>query len=416
VTLAATWRRDKTFDGFGGRAVDLTRQLKTLKELGAGDLELINSFALKTLTAEDVAVYVGKIANNQIDRDEERFSEEVLADFAASLPGKSLLEGHRWGPTGLGRFFKAWMQEDDETGVTWLMASFYLPRGVQESDEMIRKIDTGAAWAMSIGFFAPDRIVVTGREGERLFAEYRRGGNGEKAEAIEASMVFLGAQFDASVVQAKAANRARVAKGKEPLEMTIDPKRKSLLEQALDLVRGKGRVTVERVGDVERASIELDGGTVSAELHESCPEGCTHAAGAKDCKNPAAPEAAQEDEPMTKEERDALLTEIKSLITDGLAPLQGELAEVKAAVAQHGEKVTAVADRLEKIEGAVDEAEQAIEKSLERLEGVESVFGMPRAEGGEATERPASERPAETKGKKVFGDMIIPSDRRKARA
>jgi hypothetical protein len=69
-------------------------------------------------------------------------------------------------------------------------------------------------------------------------------------------MVFPGAQFDASVAQAKAANRARVAKGKEPLEMTTEPKRKSLLEQALDLVGGKGRVTLEPVGDVERVGRE----------------------------------------------------------------------------------------------------------------------------------------------------------------
>lgn len=163
------------------------------------DMAAINRLALKELEPEDVAVFRGQVANNQIDRDGERFHEDVLADFSETLPGKSLLASHNWSSLGIGRWFAAWLEPRDEDDRVTLMAKAYFLRG--PADETIRLIEGGVVWALSIGFFAPSRIELKDPDGYGEYAEYRRGPNGEKAEAIEASVVMLGAQFDAQLVK-----------------------------------------------------------------------------------------------------------------------------------------------------------------------------------------------------------------------
>src|SRR4030042_5966181 len=71
----------------------------------------INRYALKTLSADEVFVRKYLMAHNAIDRDNERFSEKILDDFAATFPGKSFLVGHdRRGP-GKGLYFDALTEE-----------------------------------------------------------------------------------------------------------------------------------------------------------------------------------------------------------------------------------------------------------------------------------------------------------------
>jgi hypothetical protein len=196
--------KDPRFDGYGAKAFDLSGGgIKAVGEPSPTDMAAINRLALKELQHSEVAVFDLRVCSNQVDRDSERFSEEVLEDFVATLPGKSLLEGHDWGPVGIGRFFAAQLAEDGP--VTWLMGRCYLDRQDAESATMIRRMETGIAWADSIGFYAPDRVMVMGPDGTPLFSEYRRGPNGEKAETIEVSLVFLGAQYDAAVAKRAAA-------------------------------------------------------------------------------------------------------------------------------------------------------------------------------------------------------------------
>jgi hypothetical protein len=156
--------------------------------------DLIAQYALKPLTEDDVAVFKLRVAGTAVDRDNERFSLEVLEDFQQTLPGKSLLVGHEWGPPGIGRIVDAGLVEAG-TDVD-LYALAYLVRGAG-LDDVIKQIEGGTIWAVSIGFFAPQRVV--GSDG---VAVYTRGPNGERAEAIEASLVFLGAQVGASIVKA----------------------------------------------------------------------------------------------------------------------------------------------------------------------------------------------------------------------
>jgi len=190
-------RRDPTFGGWGGRTIDLRERAKAVARVTEADLALIRRFALREVGAEEVRVYEARVANNRVDRDHERFSEEILADFADTIVGKSVLIGHQWGPPGVGRVFKAALVEQD--GVLWLTASFFIP--VLGNEKLLNDIDLGVATWVSIGFYAPDRVEILGKDGRPIYHEYRRGPGGERGEAIELSFVFLGAQYDAAVVK-----------------------------------------------------------------------------------------------------------------------------------------------------------------------------------------------------------------------
>ncbi len=162
----------------------------------ASDLALIRALqpeGAKPLSAEDVYVLTAEVANDAIDRDGDRFSPDVLADFARTLPGKGLLEAHNWGPVGVGRWFRAWLEED-ATG-TRLMGSAYLLR--EGNEELVAKIDGGIAHFVSVGFFSPSRVPMRDDSGAQ-YQEYRNLPD-MGSEAIEASLVFLGAQHGAEI-------------------------------------------------------------------------------------------------------------------------------------------------------------------------------------------------------------------------
>jgi hypothetical protein len=66
----------------------------------------INRYALKKLNADEVFVRKYLMAHNAVDRDNERFPEKLLDDFAATFPGKSFLVGHARGGPGKGLYFE----------------------------------------------------------------------------------------------------------------------------------------------------------------------------------------------------------------------------------------------------------------------------------------------------------------------
>ena len=74
-------------------------------------LAKINKFAIKPLTAEEVYVRKFIMAHNAVDRDNERFSEPLLDDFAKTFPGKSFLIGHDRSALGVGLFFDSLTEE-----------------------------------------------------------------------------------------------------------------------------------------------------------------------------------------------------------------------------------------------------------------------------------------------------------------
>jgi hypothetical protein len=190
-------------------------------EVSEADVALINErFALRPVEAGDLYVRRLAVCNDQYDRTHERFPRAYLERFAATLPGKSLLAHHDQRRFPLGRFFKAQVETAPPTApgeppVTWLYAWAYVIK-TPPNEEVRRQIDGGVFSHVSIGFRWSDLLCdLCGRsaghaecghepgqayDGRRCTATY--GGDLEQVEAVEASLVYLGAQYGAAVTKA----------------------------------------------------------------------------------------------------------------------------------------------------------------------------------------------------------------------
>lgn len=186
-------------------------------------------FAIVPLTADQVYVRKFLLAHNAIDRDRERFSEALLDDFARTMPSKGLLWGHQWGPPGKGLFFDATtetMTAEQFTALTGETPN--LPEGVSmvkvlwcwayllkiaENGGIIANLDGGVYRHVSIGFKAEHREAITDQHGNRLFDEYK-----PKGEALEGSLVWLGAQPGATAQKARDIDEASEAHTSAPID------------------------------------------------------------------------------------------------------------------------------------------------------------------------------------------------------
>jgi hypothetical protein len=211
----------------------------TWKQVGDGagvadaDLALINRYALEPLTPEQVYVRRMRLCNDQYDRGFERFPVAYLQRFVETIVGKALLPNHNSGgggwfaagavaPTTLGRFFKAELEQ--EAGVTYLVPSFYMVR-LASNEEARQQIDGGVWSHVSIGAFVDKRMCdlcgkdydayswdgegnytgcphVKGRVYNGQVCTVTYGGDLAKVEAVEGSIVWLGAQYGAEMSRA----------------------------------------------------------------------------------------------------------------------------------------------------------------------------------------------------------------------
>jgi len=168
-------------------------------------LAKINHYAVKELTAEDVYVRKYLMAYNAVDRDNERFTEILLDDFAKTFPGKSFLVGHDRSAPGIGLYFAAATENltpeqfkeltgeeaplpEGLTSVKVLYGWIYLVKA-DFNEKIIANIDAGIYRHASIGFRASDLKPIKGQYDNILYWEYSSPG-----EALEGSLVWLGAQ------------------------------------------------------------------------------------------------------------------------------------------------------------------------------------------------------------------------------
>jgi hypothetical protein len=181
-----------------------------VREPDLDDMKLINSFAKRELRADEVYVASMYLANDQVDRTFERFPISYLEQFAETIVGRSLLIGHdhRSAPEGL--FFKAEVTKEGD--VTHLRPSFYVVK-TRANEHLRAQIDGGVYRYVSIGFHYEDLVCdicgqsifdrecphVPGQEYDGAVCTATYSG---KAEAVEGSIVYLGAQYGAELKKA----------------------------------------------------------------------------------------------------------------------------------------------------------------------------------------------------------------------
>lgn len=221
----------------------------------AGQLALINKFALAPLEAEQVYVRAIHLCHNAVDLDRERFSETLLTDFLASHAGKSFICSHKTDTLGFGILFDGEILKMPPTDASALLGEelsfpagvkeaqllklwFYIPlavpvngKQVEMNQELVANIEAGVYRHVSIGFSAAGCVpVVDEKTGETLYWEWKAPGL-----LREASMVYLGAQPGATTA-AKSAGVDDIYgdKNKPSMEITKMDKIKALLGLGAD--------------------------------------------------------------------------------------------------------------------------------------------------------------------------------------
>lgn len=201
-----------TFKGFEHQK-QLSIKAVSAVEVTPDVLATINKFSIAALTAEEIFVSKYLMAHNCVDRDRERFPDDLLVEFAATFPGKSFLIGHSRGGPGKGLFFQASTEDmtveqfkaltgedarlpDGTTTVRVLWTWQYMLNN-QYNEETILNTKAGIYRHVSIGFKASDLIAVKGQFDQILYYEYVGPG-----EALEGSLVWLGAQPGATAQKA----------------------------------------------------------------------------------------------------------------------------------------------------------------------------------------------------------------------
>ena len=176
----------------------------------AAILGKINRFAMEELTADQVFVRKQILAHNGIDRDNERFPEAILDDFAKTLPGKSVLFFHDRKTLPLGLYFDAateTMSPDKFQELTGeiiklpasvkqakVLWAWYYAVKTPEIEYTLANINGGVFRHWSISFGAADLVDVKDDiSGPVQYREYVPPG-----EAREGSLVWLGAQQGAT--------------------------------------------------------------------------------------------------------------------------------------------------------------------------------------------------------------------------
>jgi hypothetical protein len=173
-------------------------------------LDIINSkYAQETLAAGDIYVQKELLAHNGIDRDRERFPEDLLDDYARTLPGKSFLEVHDRSRLPIGLYFDAKTEEiskeqfkeitgeeirlPDEIDKAKVIFAWIYTLRKEWNQKLIDNLSGGIYRHRSIGFTATDFKAVKGEFDQVLYFEYVAPG-----EAREGSIVYLGAQQGAT--------------------------------------------------------------------------------------------------------------------------------------------------------------------------------------------------------------------------
>jgi len=121
------------------------------------ELEQINRFSRKKLTAEEVYTFAVRLCDNQVDRDGERFESNTLEGLAKLFVGKTGIFDHNWSASGqTARIYRT--EVVDEPGVItdagdmsrYVKAYAYMLR-TPGNEELIAQLDGGILREVSVG-------------------------------------------------------------------------------------------------------------------------------------------------------------------------------------------------------------------------------------------------------------------------
>lgn len=153
--------------------MDRTSKVAVVKSLEAdpGELEKINQFTLKELTAEEVFVFKVRACSNEVDRDGESFTVEALQELCDLYRGKPVISDHiPAAQNQVARVYDAEVVADDTRTTklgepyTALVLHIFIPR-LSKNADLIAEIEAGIKKEVSVGCSCQQRICsVCGQE------------------------------------------------------------------------------------------------------------------------------------------------------------------------------------------------------------------------------------------------------------
>lgn len=136
--------------------VDKLKSISTIPADPEADIDLINQYAVKELTSQDVFCFSIVLCDNEVDRDNERFTTDSLGKLASLFLGKSVLFDHRWSAEKqVARLYRTFVEQTSEKTVMGeqkkvLRGSAYMLR-TSETEELIKAIEGGIKKEVSVG-------------------------------------------------------------------------------------------------------------------------------------------------------------------------------------------------------------------------------------------------------------------------
>lgn len=142
---------------------DLDNTPKSIDCVSERDMELINKFAYKPLTSEDVYVFSIKLCDSERDRDNERFAWSALKDIKELAIGKQGIIDRGYAKNSIiARIFDTTFYTDmgfDKDGHPkyWVEAKAYMVRNA-DTEEVIKEINAGIKKEVSISCSCFDMV------------------------------------------------------------------------------------------------------------------------------------------------------------------------------------------------------------------------------------------------------------------
>lgn len=196
----------------------MNSNVKTASLISDEELAKINSFSKKELTKEEVYTFSVNLCDNEIDRDNECFSDEALESLAKLFIGKTAITDHSM-KTGnqVARTYDAWVESVSgkfnslSKPYKVLRAKAYMPK-TEKNKSFIEEIEAGIKKEVSISCSAGSRTCsVCGKQagaaGCRHISGRKYSGKkcytvlGDITDVYEWSFVAVPAQKNAAVIK-----------------------------------------------------------------------------------------------------------------------------------------------------------------------------------------------------------------------